>query len=134
MNMFSFKSSRRWFLIDSLDLLQAVCGKLETLEEYVVHMHCSPYSGTTVITLLVITTRTEDFIIDVINLLPQVCLLQSALANPASVKIIYASDLELAALQQLGISIVNTFNICCAARILGRYFSLFLPFLKDQIS
>jgi len=82
--------------------------------------------------LMQVSTRTEDFIVDLLTLRNQVNILNRSFTNPAIVKVLHGSDNDIVWLQRdHGLYIVNLFDTGQAARQLA-YPKLSLSYLLEK--
>ncbi len=70
-----------------------------------------------------VSTRTEDFIIDTLELRSKMHLLNESFTNPKIIKVLHGSDSDIVWLQRdFGIYVVNMFDTGQASRVLGIVF------------
>ncbi len=106
--------------IDSEEDMQRLATKLEASTEFAVdleHHSYRSYQGFTC--LMQISTRTEDFLVDTLEMRHQIHVLNGAFSNPKIVKVLHGADSDVLWLQRdFGIYIVNMFDTGQAARVL----------------
>lgn len=113
--------------IDSEEQLRDLEQKLTQQTEFAVdleHHSFRTFLGFTC--LMQISTRTEDFLIDTLELRHALHILNSSFANPKIVKVLHGADMDVQWLQRdLGLYLVNLFDTGQAGRVLELpYFSL----------
>lgn len=113
--------------IDSEDQLRDLEQKLTRQKEFAVdleHHSFRTFHGFTC--LMQISTRTEDFLIDTLELRHLLHILNSSFADPKIVKVLHGADMDILWLQRdFGLYVVNLFDTGQAARVLDApYFSL----------
>jgi exosome complex exonuclease RRP6 len=105
--------------IDTPEALHKLLDKLNNCTEIAVdleHHAYRSYQGFTC--LLQISTRTEDYVIDAIQLRKHLYLLNRPFTNPNIVKVLHGSDMDLMWLQRdFGVYVVNLFDTGQAARV-----------------
>lgn len=110
-----------FLFIDRAEQLEELAKELSNAAEFAVdlehHAHRS-FLGLTC--LMQISTRTNDYVVDVIALRRQMHILQEPFANPKVVKVFHGADWDVKWLQRdFGIYVVNMFDTGQAARVLG---------------
>ncbi|CAG8483597.1 6377_t:CDS:10 [Diversispora eburnea] len=106
--------------VDKLDGLLDMCQKLENSQEIAVdleHHNYRSYQGFTC--LMQISTREEDFIIDVLELRNRLHLLNKSFTNPNILKVFHGADYDIVWLQKdFGVYVVNLFDTAVASYVL----------------
>ncbi|XP_020487971.1 exosome component 10 [Labrus bergylta] len=107
--------------IDSLEDLVALNEKLCKLSEFAVDLeHHSYRSFLGLTSLMQISTREEDFIIDTLELRSELYVLNEAFTDPAIVKVFHGADSDIEWLQRdFGLYVVNLFDTHQASRALN---------------
>ncbi|KAJ7306355.1 hypothetical protein JRQ81_009699 [Phrynocephalus forsythii] len=107
--------------ISTLDELVALNEKLGTCREFAVDLEHHSYRSFLGLTcLLQISTRTEDFIVDALELRGELYILNEAFTDPAIVKVLHGADSDVEWLQRdFGLYLVNVFDTHQAARMLS---------------
>ncbi|TKS77447.1 Exosome component 10 [Collichthys lucidus] len=107
--------------IDTLEDLVALNEKLCKLSEFAVDLeHHSYRSFLGITSLMQISTREEDFIIDTLELRSELYILNEAFTDPAIVKVFHGSDSDIEWLQRdFGLYVVNLFDTHQASRALN---------------
>ncbi|KAM4562795.1 exosome complex component 10 [Odontesthes bonariensis] len=107
--------------IDSLEDLVALNEKLCKLSEFAVDLeHHSYRSFLGLTSLMQISTREEDFIIDTLELRSEMYILNEVFTDPAIVKVFHGADSDIEWLQKdFGLYIVNLFDTHQASRALN---------------
>ena len=107
--------------IASVDQLKNLVKKLEACTEIAVdleHHSYRSYQGFTC--LMQISTRSEDFVIDTLELRDEVQILNEIFANPKILKVFHGADSDIQWLQKdFGLYVVNMFDTFQASRILN---------------
>uniref|UniRef100_A0A7S1KUD1 HRDC domain-containing protein n=1 Tax=Percolomonas cosmopolitus TaxID=63605 RepID=A0A7S1KUD1_9EUKA len=107
--------------VDSKQKLLELVALLDSQMEFAIdleHHSFRTYQG--FCCLMQISTRTEDFLIDVVELRDDLHLLNSSFTNPNIVKVMHGADCDILWLQRdFGLYIVNMFDTGQAARVLG---------------
>ncbi len=120
--------------IDTVIELDGLAKKLNSVTEFAVdleHHSYRSYQGLT--SLMQISTRDCDYVIDVITLRKSMNLLWEPFANPKIVKVFHGANWDVKWLQRdFGIYIVNMFDTGQAARVLG-FASFALAHLLKEI-
>uniref|UniRef100_A0A3P9PR00 Exosome complex component 10 n=1 Tax=Poecilia reticulata TaxID=8081 RepID=A0A3P9PR00_POERE len=108
-------------IIDSLEELVALNGKLCQLAEFAVDLEHHSYRSFLGITCLMqISTREEDFIIDTLELRGEMHILNEAFTDPTIVKVFHGADSDIEWLQRdFGLYVVNLFDTHQASRALN---------------
>jgi len=119
--------------VDTTDKLQLMSDKLEKVEEIAIDIEQHGYrSFQGFCCLMQVSTRTEDFVIDLLALRNDVNILNRSFTNPAIVKVLHGSDNDIVWLQRdHGLYIVNLFDTGQAARQLA-YPKLSLSYLLEK--
>ena len=119
--------------VDTLDQLQLLSSKLEKVDEFAIDIEAHAYrSYQGFCCLLQISTRKEDFIVDLFSLRNQVHILNGSFTNPAIVKVLHGGDNDIVWLQRdHGLYIVNLFDTGQASRVLC-YPKLSLSYLLER--
>ncbi|RHZ69192.1 hypothetical protein Glove_287g13 [Diversispora epigaea] len=106
--------------VDKLDGLLDMCRKLENSQEIAVdleHHNYRSYQGFTC--LMQISTREEDFIVDVLELRNRLHLLNKSFTNPNILKVFHGADYDIVWLQKdFGVYVVNLFDTGVASYVL----------------
>ncbi|KAK2851259.1 hypothetical protein Q5P01_007535 [Channa striata] len=107
--------------IDTLEDLVAMNEKLCKLSEFAVDLeHHSYRSFLGLTSLMQISTRDEDFIIDTLELRGEMYILNEAFTDPAIVKVFHGADSDIEWLQRdFGLYVVNLFDTHQASRALN---------------
>ncbi|KAM8863986.1 exosome complex component 10 [Spinachia spinachia] len=107
--------------VDTLEDLVALNEKLCKESEFAVDLeHHSYRSFLGLTSLMQISTREEDFIIDTLELRGELYVLNEAFTDPAIVKIFHGADSDMEWLQKdLGLYVVNLFDTHQASRALN---------------
>lgn len=107
--------------ISSLDKLVELNEKLLNCQEFAVDLEHHSYRSFLGLTCLMqVSTRTEDFIIDTLELRSEMYLLNESLTNPTIVKVFHGADSDIEWLQKdFGLYVVNMFDTHQAARLLN---------------
>ncbi|XP_040843836.1 exosome component 10 isoform X1 [Ochotona curzoniae] len=107
--------------ITSLEKLVELNEKLANCQEFAVDLEHHSYRSFLGLTCLMqISTRTEDFIIDTLELRSEMYILNESLTNPAIVKVFHGADSDIEWLQKdFGLYVVNMFDTHQAARLLN---------------
>uniref|UniRef100_A0A8D3B4J5 Exosome complex component 10 n=1 Tax=Scophthalmus maximus TaxID=52904 RepID=A0A8D3B4J5_SCOMX len=107
--------------IDSLEDLVALNEKLCSLSEFAVDLeHHSYRSFLGLTSLMQISTREEDFIIDTLELRSEMYILNEAFTDPSIVKVFHGADSDIEWLQRdFGLYVVNLFDTHQASRALN---------------
>ncbi|NP_001084822.1 exosome component 10 L homeolog [Xenopus laevis] len=104
-----------------LEDLVALNEKLLQCAEFAVDLEHHSYRSFLGLTCLMqISTRTEDYIIDVLELRSNLYILNESFTNPSIIKVFHGADSDIEWLQKdFGLYIVNMFDTHQAARILN---------------
>ncbi|NP_998833.2 exosome component 10 [Xenopus tropicalis] len=104
-----------------LEDLVALNEKLLQCAEFAVDLEHHSYRSFLGLTCLMqISTRTEDYIIDVLELRSNMYILNESFTNPSIIKVLHGADSDIEWLQKdFGLYIVNMFDTHQAARILN---------------
>ncbi|XP_042551681.1 exosome component 10 [Dipodomys spectabilis] len=107
--------------VSSLDQLVELNEKLLNCQEFAVDLEHHSYRSFLGLTCLMqISTRTEDFIIDTLELRSDMYILNESLTDPAIVKVFHGADSDIEWLQKdFGLYVVNMFDTHQAARLLN---------------
>uniref|UniRef100_A0A5G2QD95 Exosome complex component 10 n=1 Tax=Sus scrofa TaxID=9823 RepID=A0A5G2QD95_PIG len=107
--------------VSSLDELVELNEKLLKCQEFAVDLEHHSYRSFLGLTCLMqISTRTEDFIIDTLELRSDMYILNESLTDPAIVKVFHGADSDIEWLQKdFGLYVVNMFDTHQAARLLN---------------
>ncbi|NXF31030.1 EXOSX protein, partial [Nyctibius bracteatus] len=108
-------------LITTLDELVELNEKLMNCEEFALDLEHHSYRSFLGFTCLMqISTRTEDFIIDTLELRSNMNILNETFTDPAIVKVLHGADSDVEWLQKdFGLYLVNVFDTHQAARLLN---------------
>lgn len=119
--MYKAMTETTFSLIDALEDLVALNEKLCRLSEFAVDLeHHSYRSFLGLTSLMQISTRDEDFIIDTLELRSEMYILNEAFTDPAIVKVFHGADSDVEWLQRdLGLYVVNLFDTHQASRALN---------------
>lgn len=108
--------------VDSDETLAAMMASLTRTETRVVAVdleHHSYRSYLGLVCLMQISTATEDFLVDTLALRSKLQVLNTVFCDPAKVKVLHGSDMDMLWLQRdLGLYVVNLFDTGQAARLL----------------
>jgi len=120
--------------IDTVETLTSLASTLNSTTEFAVDLeHHSIRSYLGITSLMQISTRDSDYIIDVISLRRHMHILQEPFANPLIVKVLHGADWDVKWLQRdFGIYVVNMFDTGQAARVLN-FASFSLAHLLKEI-
>ncbi|KAM8927513.1 exosome complex component 10 [Pelodytes ibericus] len=107
--------------VTALDELVGLNEKLLKCSEFAVDLEHHSYRSFLGLTCLMqISTRTEDYIIDVLELRSDMYILNECFTDPAIVKVLHGADSDIEWLQKdFGLYMVNMFDTHQAARILN---------------
>uniref|UniRef100_A0A8C5U955 Exosome complex component 10 n=1 Tax=Malurus cyaneus samueli TaxID=2593467 RepID=A0A8C5U955_9PASS len=107
--------------ITTLDELVELNEKLMTCKEFALDLEHHSYRSFLGLTCLMqISTRTEDFIIDTLELRSNMNILNETFTDPAIVKVLHGADSDVEWLQRdFGLYLVNVFDTHQAARLLN---------------
>uniref|UniRef100_A0A8C6NG80 Exosome complex component 10 n=1 Tax=Melopsittacus undulatus TaxID=13146 RepID=A0A8C6NG80_MELUD len=107
--------------ITTLDELVELNEKLTNCKEFALDLEHHSYRSFLGLTCLMqISTRTEDFIIDVLELRSDMYILNETFTDPAIVKVLHGADSDVEWLQKdFGLYLVNVFDTHQAARLLN---------------
>ncbi|NXW03914.1 EXOSX protein, partial [Fregetta grallaria] len=107
--------------ITTLDELVELNQKLMNCEEFALDLEHHSYRSFLGLTCLMqISTRTEDFIIDTLELRSDMNVLNETFTDPAIVKVLHGADSDVEWLQKdFGLYLVNVFDTHQAARLLN---------------
>ncbi|KAF6108642.1 exosome component 10 [Phyllostomus discolor] len=107
--------------VSSLDELVELNEKLLHCQEFAVDLEHHSYRSFLGLTCLMqISTRTEDFVIDTLELRSDMYILNESLTDPAIVKVFHGADSDIEWLQKdFGLYVVNMFDTHQAARLLN---------------
>nr|XP_003230645.2 PREDICTED: exosome component 10 [Anolis carolinensis] len=123
--MFRPVSETPCHFISTLDELVELSEKLRTCKEFALDLEHHSYRSFLGLTCLVqISTRTEDFILDALELRGDLYVLNETFTDPAIIKVLHGADSDVEWLQRdFGLYLVNVFDTHQAARqlSLGRH-------------
>ncbi|KFV38749.1 Exosome component 10, partial [Tyto alba] len=107
--------------ITTLDELVELNEKLMNCKEFALDLEHHSYRSFLGLTCLMqISTRTEDFIIDTLELRSEMNILNETFTDPAIVKVLHGADSDVEWLQKdFGLYLVNMFDTHQAARLLN---------------
>lgn len=107
--------------ISTLDDLVELNEKLLGCSEFALDLEHHSYRSFLGLTCLMqISTRTEDFIIDTLELRSDLCILNESFTDPGVVKVLHGADSDVEWLQKdFGLYLVNMFDTHQAARALN---------------
>ncbi|XP_006866453.1 PREDICTED: exosome component 10 isoform X2 [Chrysochloris asiatica] len=107
--------------ISSLDELVELNEKLLNCKEFAVDLEHHSYRSFLGLTCLMqISTRTEDFLVDTLELRSDMYILNESFTDPAIVKVFHGADSDIEWLQKdFGLYVVNMFDTHQAARLLN---------------
>uniref|UniRef100_A0A8C3JZE3 Exosome complex component 10 n=1 Tax=Calidris pygmaea TaxID=425635 RepID=A0A8C3JZE3_9CHAR len=107
--------------ITTLDELVELNEKLMNCKEFALDLEHHSYRSFLGLTCLMqISTRTEDFIIDTLELRSDMSILNETFTDPAIVKVLHGADSDVEWLQKdFGLYLVNMFDTHQAARLLN---------------
>lgn len=120
--------------VDTEAALDELIAKLEAVTEFAVDLeHHSYRSFQGFLCLMQLSTRSEDFLVDVLALRAHMHRMNGVFANPAICKVLHGADSDIVWLQRdFGIYIVNLFDTGQAARVLGAPFFFFVALLTRR--
>ncbi|KAJ1561511.1 Exosome component 10 [Cladochytrium tenue] len=106
--------------VDTLDKLLDLVRLLDTVQEVAVDLEHHDYRSFQGFTCLIqVSTRTEDFIIDALELRSELHRLNKCFSNPAVVKVLHGAEMDVVWLQHdFGVYIVNLFDTYHASHVL----------------
>lgn len=115
---FIFQVPCHW--VDTEGKLQELAEKLEASTEFAVDLEHHSYRSYLGFTCLMqVSTRTEDFLIDALELRHAMPLLATAFSDPKIVKVLHGADMDILWLQRdFGLYVVNLFDTGQATRCL----------------
>lgn len=127
--------------VSALEELQTMLGKLRQVTEIAVdleHHSYRTYAG--FLCLMQISTREEDWIIDVLSLRDELEILNEVFADPSIIKVFHGAESDIIWLQQdLNLYIVNLFDTYHASQILSfpkhglaNLLEMYCDFLPDK--
>ncbi|XP_031818730.1 exosome component 10 [Sarcophilus harrisii] len=107
--------------VSTLDELVELNEKLLSCKDFGIDLEHHSYRSFLGLTCLMqISTRTEDFIIDTLELRCDLYILNESFTDPAIVKVFHGADMDIEWLQKdFGLYVVNMFDTHQAARILN---------------
>ncbi|XP_044527207.1 exosome component 10 isoform X2 [Gracilinanus agilis] len=107
--------------VTTLDALVELNEKLLSCKDFGVDLEHHSYRSFLGLTCLMqISTRTEDFIIDTLELRSDLYILNESFTDPSIVKVFHGADMDIEWLQKdFGLYVVNMFDTHQAARILN---------------
>ncbi|NWS71315.1 EXOSX protein, partial [Crotophaga sulcirostris] len=107
--------------VTTLDQLVELNEKLMNCKEFALDLEHHSYRSFLGLTCLMqISTRTEDFIIDALELRSEMNILNETFTDPAIVKVLHGADSDVEWLQKdFGLYLVNMFDTHQAARLLN---------------
>ncbi|KAJ6656787.1 hypothetical protein lerEdw1_003118 [Lerista edwardsae] len=107
--------------VSTLDKLVELNEKLVGCKEFALDLEHHSYRSFLGLTCLMqISTRTEDFIVDALELRSDLYILNEAFTDPAVVKVLHGADSDVEWLQRdFGLYLVNMFDTHQAARLLN---------------
>ncbi|KAK2897774.1 exosome component 10 [Channa argus] len=119
--MYQPMAETKYTFIDTLEDLVALNEKLCKLSEFAVDLEHHSYRTFLGLTsLMQISTREEDFIIDTLELRSEIYILNEAFTDPAIVKVFHGADSDIEWLQRdFGLYVVNLFDTHQASRALN---------------
>ncbi|XP_077167639.1 exosome complex component 10 isoform X3 [Paroedura picta] len=108
-------------MVSTVDQLVELNEKLLHCKEFALDLEHHSYRSFLGLTCLMqISTQTEDFIIDTLELRSDLFILNETFTDPAIVKVLHGADSDVEWLQRdLGLYLVNMFDTHQAARLLG---------------
>ncbi|XP_020829640.1 exosome complex component 10 isoform X2 [Phascolarctos cinereus] len=109
------------YFVSTLDELVELNEKLLSCKDFGVDLEHHSYRSFLGLTCLMqISTRTEDFIIDTLELRCDLYILNESFTDPSIVKVFHGADMDIEWLQKdFGLYVVNMFDTHQAARILN---------------
>ncbi|KAF0521493.1 exosome complex exonuclease rrp6 [Gigaspora margarita] len=118
--------------VDTLEGLTAMCQKLESSQEIAVDLEHHDYRSYQGFTCLIqISTRDEDFIVDVLELRHHLHMLNNSFTNPNILKVFHGADYDITWLQKdFGVYVVNLFDTNQASHLLEMRFHSLAYLLK----
>ncbi|UYV82342.1 CDC5L [Cordylochernes scorpioides] len=119
--------------IDTEEAFLKMCKKLEDVTELAIDLeHHSFRSFLGFTCLMQLSTRTEDYIVDTIQLRDSMHHLLEILANPKILKVFHGADSDICWLQRdFGLYVINMFDTGQASRVLG-YTNFSLNYLVQK--
>lgn len=95
-------------------------SKLSKVNEFAVDLENHNYrSFQGFVCLMQISTRTDDYLIDTLELRHVLCKLNEVFVNPRILKVLHGSDMDIIWLQRdFGLYVVNMFDTGQASRVL----------------
>ncbi|XP_070695429.1 exosome complex component 10 [Pempheris klunzingeri] len=119
--MYKPMAETKFSYVDTLEDLVALNEKLCKMSEFAVDLeHHSYRSFLGLTSLMQISTREEDFIIDTLELRSEMYILNEAFTDPAIVKVFHGADSDIEWLQRdFGLYVVNLFDTHQASRALN---------------
>lgn len=101
--------------------LEQMCNILKTQQEIAIDLEHHSYRTFQGLTCLMqISTRTQDFIVDTLELRNDLHILNEVFTDPLILKVLHGADMDIGWLQRdLGLYIVNMFDTGQAARVLN---------------
>ncbi|XP_052082605.1 exosome component 10-like [Mytilus californianus] len=108
-------------IVTKLEELKHLCNTLKTQEEIAIDLEHHSYRSFQGLTCLMqISTRTNDYIIDTLELRNELHLLNVVFTDPCILKVLHGADMDIGWLQRdLGLYIINMFDTGQAARVLN---------------
>ncbi|VDH99532.1 exosome complex exonuclease RRP6 [Mytilus galloprovincialis] len=108
-------------IVTNLEELKDLCNTLMTQEEIAIDLEHHSYRSFQGLTCLMqISTRTNDYIIDTLELRNELHLLNVVFTDPSILKVLHGADMDIGWLQRdLGLYIINMFDTGQAARVLN---------------
>lgn len=107
--------------IHTAEELQNLATTLDEQDEFAIDLEQHSYrTFQGFVCLMQITTKSQDYLIDTLQLRKEMQILNSSFTNPHIVKIMHGADCDILWLQRdFGIYVVNMFDTGQAARVLG---------------
>lgn len=106
--------------VDTREQLVSMARTLETQDEFAIDLENHSYRSFQGFTCLMqVSTREEDFLVDVLAVREHMFMLSSSFHNPSILKVLHGADHDILWLQRdFGLYIINMFDTGQAARIL----------------
>lgn len=127
--------------ISTPDGLQNMLTKLRAASEIAVDLeHHSYRTYLGFLCLMQISTREEDFVVDVIALRDEMEVLNEVFTDPKIVKVFHGAESDIVWLQQdFNLYVVNLFDTYHASKLLGAFYSTTcfihsVDFFRDRVS
>ncbi|XP_005101906.2 exosome component 10 isoform X2 [Aplysia californica] len=108
-------------MVETSQQLDELLAHLKTQVEFAVDLEAHTYRSFQGLTCLMqISTRSHDYIVDVLELRSEMYKLNEVFADPSITKVLHGADMDIVWLQRdFGVYVVNMFDTGQAARVLG---------------